>query len=221
MISMDCPYSLEDIERNAQLYKVHTLIAMVQHATESYNNFMQLVRLRLDSAIEAMQKNSNVINFDLSEDQLTLYLIAYIQSTEMGIEAAHEVNERGHCDITVKFFKYTWHGEAKKHKTSYSYLFKGYSQLTERYSYCSNNSQSGGVIIYLSRPNTASIMSKWQAHLDKYAPKTLKQNAFTSSFCPKNQNVLLSQHLHTVSGLKYDVIHYPVNFYYNPKDREM
>lgn len=31
----------------------------------------------------------------------------------MGIEAYHENNQRGHCDITIKLNRFTWHGEAK------------------------------------------------------------------------------------------------------------
>ncbi|MEY0965463.1 hypothetical protein AB7200_18950 [Providencia alcalifaciens] len=220
-INIASAYSLEEIEKNAHLHKATSLIALIQFAIESYDNFIQFVRMRLDSAVVKMQQNANIINFNLTEDQLTLYLISYIEIPLVGLEAHHEVNERGHCDITIKLYNYTWHGEAKKHKTSYSYLFKGYSQLTERYSYCDNNSKAGGVIIYLSRPNTSLVMNKWQTHLDTYAPKVLKQKSFSSSFCRSNPNVLLSEHTHTVSGLKYCVTHYPVNFYYNPKDRDM
>ena len=221
MLKMSAAMSLADIDNDIFLQRINASITRVRFALQSYDNFKQFVRIELDSAVEEIEENSNKLNFDLTEDQLTLILLANIKNKDMGIEAFHENNQRGHCDITIKLKDYIWHGEAKKHTSSYSYLFKGYAQLTERYSTGTVDSASGGLIIYTRNRKCNEMMSNWKAHLDKFAPRIHACKSITITPCQKNPLVFYSQHVHTVTQLNYEVIHYPVNLYHEPVDPDL
>ncbi|EOV4658582.1 hypothetical protein ACONVD_002948, partial [Escherichia coli] len=199
MLKMSAPMSLAEIDNDIFLQRINASITRVRFALQSYENFKQFVRIELDSAVQAIEENSNKLNFDLTEDQLTLILLANIKNKDMGIEAYHENNQRGHCDITIKLNRFTWHGEAKKHTGSYSYLFKGYAQLTERYSTGTVDSASGGLIIYTRNKKCNEMMTKWKAHLDKSAPRIHACKSISITPCKRNPLVFYSQHTHTVS----------------------
>lgn len=221
MEQMPAPMSLAEIDNDIFLRRINASLTRVKFALQSYDNFKQFVRIELDSAVKEIEENANKINFNLTEDQLTLILLANIKNKDMGVEAYHENNQRGHCDITIKLNHFIWHGEAKKHSSSYSYLFKGYSQLTERYSTGTVDSASGGLIIYTQNRQCNEMMTKWKTHLNKSAPKIHACKTITITPCQKNPLVFYSQHIHTVSQLNYEVIHYPVNLYHNPVDPEL
>lgn len=212
--------SLDDLEKNFHLQKVHFAIQRIQFALESYSNFNSLVRKELDYAVSKLEQNGNKINFDLSEDQLTLYLLSYIENRYLGLEASHEKNQRGHCDISITLADYIWHGEAKKH-SSYLYLFKGYAQLTERYSTGTINSSSGGLIIYTKNASCSDMMDSWKTFLSKNAPRIHACKSVNIIDCPKNPLVFYSQHFHTVSKLDYQVVHYPVSLHHKPIDPDL
>ncbi|WP_235608086.1 hypothetical protein [Cronobacter sakazakii] len=212
--------SLDDLDKNFHLKKVHLAIERIQYALESYSNFSNLIRKELDYAISKLEQNGNKITFDLSEDQLTLYLLSYIENRYLGLEASHEKNQRGHCDISITLADYTWHGEAKKH-SSYLYLFKGYAQLTERYSTGTVNSSSGGLIIYTKNASCLDMMSMWKAYLSKNACRIHACKEIKITNCHKNPLVFYSNHLHTVSKLDYQVVHYPVVLHHKPVDPEL
>ncbi|EIT3066895.1 hypothetical protein L1460_004462, partial [Salmonella enterica subsp. enterica serovar Senftenberg] len=112
MLKMSAAMSLADIDNDIFLQRINASITRVRFALQSYDNFKQFVRIELDSAVKEIEENSNKLNFDLTEDQLTLILLANIKNKDMGIEAYHESNQRGHCDITIKLKDYIWHGEA-------------------------------------------------------------------------------------------------------------
>ncbi|EKY3086967.1 hypothetical protein RA970_000057 [Cronobacter dublinensis] len=215
---MTIRFSLADIQKNNIISNAHNVIAAVSSALESYQNFKFFVRELLDDAIKKIEQNANKMGFELTEDQLTLHLLALIDNEFIGVRASHEVNQRGHCDITIQLGKFIWHGEAKKHSSAYSYLFKGYSQLTERYSSGTVDSASGGVIIYTKNKNCSDVMKNYIAYLRKGAPKIHEAGAINVSPCANNPLVFYSTHKHTVTKLDYEVIHYPVNLYHNPKE---
>jgi len=213
--------SLAQLDQDAFLNKIHYSLERVRFAVQSYDNFKQFIRIELDEAIKYMEQNVNKISFDLSEDQLTLILLSNIKNPHMGIQAFHEDNQRGHCDITIKLHNYTWHGEAKKHTSAYSYLFKGYAQLTERYSSGSADSCSGGLIIYSKNIRCKDMMDSWSEHLKKCAPRIHACRSIEIEPCQVNPLVFHSRHTHKTSGLPYEVTHYPINFHYDPADRKL
>lgn len=221
MSKTNMPMSLADIDKNIFLQRINASIGRIKFALGSYDNFKQFVRIELDSAVKEIEEKSNKINFSLTEDQLTLMLLANIKNKDMGVEAYHENNQRGHCDITIKLNNFIWHGEAKKHSSAYSYLFKGYAQLTERYSTGTIDSASGGLIIYTQNQRCNDMMSKWKTHLDKCAPRIHACKSISIAPCVRNPLIFYSKHLHKVSGLPYEVIHYPVNLFHKPVDPDL
>lgn len=212
--------SLDELEKNNHLSNVHFQIQRIQFALESYDNFKVLVRKELDYAISKLEQNGNKVTFDLTEDQLTLYLLAHVENRFLGLEASHEKNQRGHCDISITLADFIWHGEAKKH-SSYLYLFKGYAQLTERYSTGTVNSASGGLIIYTKNKSCLDMMKSWEDFLVKNAPRIHGCNKVAISKCGKNPLVFYSQHSHTITKLAYQVIHYPVVLHHKPVDPDL
>lgn len=211
--------SLADLRKKPIIDAANNAITMMQYALVSYSNFKEYVRANLDEAIAKFEQNANRMNFSLSEDQLTLYLISLFEKPILGLTASHELNQRGHCDITVKLHNYIWHGEAKKHSSGYSYLFKGYSQLTERYSSGTACSAGGGVIIYSQNQKCADVMDNYIKYLKKAAPKIHACRSIIIKKCDDNPLVFYSTHNHTVTKLEYEVMHYPVNLYFNPQDK--
>lgn len=49
--------SLDDLEKNFHLQKVHFAIQRIQFALESYSNFNSLVRKELDYAVSKLEQN--------------------------------------------------------------------------------------------------------------------------------------------------------------------
>ncbi|UVC28832.1 hypothetical protein [Pantoea sp. SOD02] len=216
MMSMN----LDDLDNDFQLSKVHYAIQRVQFALCSHANFNSFIRKELDYAVSKLEQNSNKITFDLSEDQLTLFLLSHIENRHLGIDASHEKNQRGHCDISITIGDFIWHGEAKKH-SSYRYLFKGYAQLTERYSTGTVNSSSGGLIIYTKNKLCSDMMASWKGFLTKNAPRIHACKKVDVNACEKNPLVFYSQHMHTVTKLNYQVVHYPVVLHHKPIDPDL
>lgn len=217
------PMSLADLDMHQKLSVINRNITRIQFALKSYDNFCEYVRAEIDYAVSSLQQNANKITFALSEDQLTLYLLGPIKARGnlVGLDASHETNSRGHCDISIRFGGYVWHGEAKKH-SSYSYIFKGYAQLTERYSTGAANDSSGAVIIYTKNKSCRDMMRTWRDFLCKNAPRIHYNNINVSvSPCTKNPLVFYSIHTHTISGLDYKVMHYPVMLHHKPVDPDL
>jgi len=212
--------SLEDLDQDFNLSKLHFAIQRVQFASKSHENFNSFIRKELDYAVSKLEQNGNKITFDLPEDVLTLYLLAYIENRHLGVEASHEKNQRGHCDISITIGDFIWHGEAKKH-SSYLYLFKGYAQLTERYSTGTVNSASGGLIIYTKNKLCMDMMNSWREYLEKNARRIHACKKIQINECIKNPLVFYSQHSHTVTKLNYQVIHYPVVLHHKPADPDL
>lgn len=213
--------SLEDLEKDMQLQSIDNTLRMAMIASNSYDGFKSLIRKRLDKAIRKFESQVNKMKYEFGEDALTLHLMALLEDETLGFKASHEVNERGHCDITLNFANFTWHGEAKKHTSGYAYLFKGYGQLTERYSTGTVHAQSGGLIIYTDNASCKNMIDKWKKHVEKSAPRIHLHKDFSVKVCPQNSLVLISNHTHTVSGLEYEVLHYPINFYHKPADPDL
>ncbi|MBT0719428.1 hypothetical protein HGT71_14355 [Rosenbergiella epipactidis] len=221
MLISSQPMSLEEMDKNEFLRQTHSSLERVRFALESHNNFKQFIRIEIDNAINHIEKNINIYNFDLTEDQITSILIGKIENKHLGINAYHEDFQRGHCDITIKLYKFTWHGEAKKHTSGYKYLLKGYAQLTERYTNGNPDSCSGGLIIYSQNSDCKKMMTAWYEYLQKWAPEIHKAGQAKLVFCKNNPLVFYSTHQHTVSGLPYEVTHFAVNFHFDPVDRKL
>jgi hypothetical protein len=144
------------------------------------------------------------------EDALTIDVISSLKN--LGFQATHDEDVGGHCDITVRGKSgFMWLAEAKIHR-SYSWLLKGYRQLTTRYSTGLPYQNMGAMIIYHREGDTYSMMTRWKKYLIEHA--AVEQVAS----CPKSILSFISMAKHPRSGLPFRVRHIPFSLGYAPRD---
>ncbi|MFH5923822.1 hypothetical protein [Roseomonas xinghualingensis] len=144
------------------------------------------------------------------EDLLTNDIVTSLK--DIGFQASHDTDIGGHCDVVVEGREnFLWLGEAKTHH-DYDWLYKGFQQLSTRYSGGMPGQEAGGLIIYCYNQGVAQMMSSWKQHLVTQRPD------IQTITCTANPLAFRSTHLHEVSGLSYMVRHIPVALYFDPKD---
>ena len=148
---------------------------------------------------------------DRGEDELTVDLINNLRS--MGIDASHDTQYGGHCDIVIEAKdNFLWIGEAKIHST-YDWLLKGFDQLDTRYATGLFGQTYGALIIYSYNARIDQMMKTWETHLTSHRPDV------TTRDCAKYPLALRSTHTHQVAGHLFNVWHFPISLYFNPQDR--
>jgi hypothetical protein len=176
----------------------------------TYDEFIAALYENIDICIDELQSSAELLRKD-GEDRLTLSIRSWLKAK--GYDVTHDEKHRGHCDLLVKHNSFKWIGEAKIH-SSYEYLWKGFNQLSTRYSTGDTNQKAGGMIIYIKNvKNAKSVMKNWKKHLDEK-----KLDGYSTTSCPKRDLVFYSAHIHDVSGLSFKVRHMPVLLYFNPQD---
>jgi hypothetical protein len=133
---------------------------------EKYDEFIETLYQDFDSIITLIQANAELRQND-SEDRLTIDIKNQLNC--MGYAASHEEKHGGHTDLLVKKCNYIWIGEAKIHR-DYEYLWKGFLQLSTRYSTGDIDQMNGGMIIYIFNQDTRSVMETWQNRLKENYP---------------------------------------------------
>ena len=87
--------------------------------------------------------------------------------------AQKDSDNNGNADISITLGSFTWIAEAKiwggPNKNGNTYLYGGYTQLTERYSKAQIGATAGAMLIFI-KPNNKShsemkVMEKWQNYL--------------------------------------------------------
>lgn len=178
----------------------------------TYDEFIKILYEDLDYIVELIQENSEFYEEESArnEDKITseirrnLVILSY--------DASHEEKHGGHTDLLIRKRNYVWIGEAKIHG-SYDYLWKGFLQLSTRYSTGDGNQKNGGIIIYIFNKNANSIMQKWKEYLEKILPDC------ETKACKARPLAFFSTHCHEKSGYPFTVRHIPVMLYFDPKDR--
>lgn len=149
--------------------------------------------------------------YDRDEDGLTVDIVSMLKS--MSIDAKHDVDIGGHCDVTVEARdEYLWIAEAKIH-SSYGKLIQGFNQLTTRYSTGLPGQDNGCVLLYCKGARADRIMAAWLDHLSLAKPEV------TVSAHSGNPLVRYTEHIHEATGLPYHVRHVAVPLHWNPQDR--
>lgn len=178
---------------------------------ESYEEFIDYLYRDIEEAILELEGSRNYCAKD-SEERLTLSIVSFLKANRY--LASSEENQSGHCDLTVKLKGYTWLGEAKIY-SSPSVLFKGFKQLTTRYSAGTYQASCGGLLIYIRKQNACKIMSGWSDFLRD------KQKDVNINICSSNNPLrFITTHVHSASGLDYTVKHMGVVMHFDPKDRK-
>jgi hypothetical protein len=177
---------------------------------ETYDEFIQVLYEDIDKITYLLQENPELHQND-TEDRLTLDIMRSLRC--LGYNASHESKIGGHADLVVRKGKFIWIGEAKIHH-DYEYLWKGFQQLTTRYSTGDNNQNDGGLLIYIKVRNAKEVVEKWQELLaSKDLPGYLMQPCKARDIC------FFSIHQHQRSGRNFKVRHIPIILYFNPQDR--
>jgi hypothetical protein len=176
----------------------------------TYDSFVQILYRDIDCIINRLQANPE-LHSSSGEDLLTVnirdQLICY------GYNASHDTKFGGHTDLLVQKNDFVWLGEAKIH-SSYDWLWKGFLQLTTRYSTGDTNQTSGGLIIYIKGANAKRVMNEWQTCMSL---QNLED--YVSYDCPEKTGLaFFSEHKHDRSGMSFQVRHIPVLLHFNPKD---
>jgi hypothetical protein len=176
----------------------------------SHEQRLHAVEAAIDWIVAEMSKSARH-NADSTEDALTTQIVINLRA--IGFQASHDADVGGHCDIVVEGVeKFLWLAEAKIHG-SYKWLFKGFQQLTTRYSTGMPGQDAGAMIIYCKGPRIDRMMSAWSKHLVENQPGA---KIFP---CDGNPTVFVSLHIHVRTGARFKVRHVPVSLYFDPKDR--
>jgi hypothetical protein len=179
---------------------------------ETYDDFIKILYQDFDDIILLIQENPEFYSdqHDRQEDKLTLEIRRNL--VHLAYDASHETKHGGHTDLLVRKGSYVWIGEAKIHR-DYDYLWKGFLQLSTRYSTGDINQKNGGMIIYIFNQNTSLVMGKWQDRLKENYPSC------DIKVCEKRPLAFFSTHIHEKSGNPFLIRHMPVMLYFDPKDR--
>ncbi|APX15057.1 hypothetical protein BWR17_03785 [Phaeobacter inhibens] len=103
------------------------------------------------------------------EDELSVTIVEQLRFYK--IEASHDTQTGGHCDIHVHGKDhFLWIGEAKVHD-SYAWLEDGFLQLSTRYATGGYGQDHGEIVIYCRGKKGATVLEEWktrltEAHID-------------------------------------------------------
>ena len=170
---------------------------------------VEAVQQAIDYACRELETNRHMKQ-KRSEDQLTVEICSMLRMA--GIQAAHDEQICGHCDIVIRGKdSFLWLAEAKKHD-AYEWLNKGFLQLSTRYSSGTPGQDNGDILIYCFAQDAAAMLAKWRQELqDRNEGVTANNSNWGSplAFC--------STHKHEASGLNFTTRHKAVVLYWNPK----
>lgn len=180
--------------------------------THTYQAFADIVEAAVDWALKQLAQNPKDCQ-PRSENSLTESVVAALRG--MGFQTEFDGTVGGHCDIIVRYGTlYSWLGEAKIY-SSYTWLLKGYLQLSTRYSTGLENEGRGGMLIYFKSPDVAGTMKNWAAALGAYKGKSRREITVQQLASPVNG--ILSSQSHKRTDRNYVVKHFPVALHWDPE----
>ncbi|MCM8529327.1 MAG: hypothetical protein NE327_22585 [Lentisphaeraceae bacterium] len=173
----------------------------------SYNEFIEYLYEeieRITNLFYSQRKRfTNEGEMLKSEDEITQEISNLLNCS--GYNSSNETNSNGHVDLTVIKSGYEWKGEAKIHG-AYDHVKCGLEQILQ---YCNGNESKAGVLIYISREDSLSIMKEYKNRIecyDRYPPSS------EVLMCVKQR--ISSSHKHEATGNKIEITHFPFALYY-------
>ncbi|SLN41761.1 hypothetical protein ROJ8625_02008 [Roseivivax jejudonensis] len=168
------------------------------------------VQRSVDFACNRLIRHRDLKQAD-SENSLSVQVCDMLTSS--GIKATHDAAVGGHCDILVEGKDdFLWLAEAKKHN-DYSWLDKGFQQLSTRYSTGVPGQDHGEVLIYCKVKDAKAMLNKWREELVVRNPEVNTSDGPCTDLL-----FFLSNHKHESSGLDFKVRHKVVSLHWEPKD---
>jgi len=128
-----------------------------------------------------------------------------------GLQATHDTQVGGHCDILVKAKNgFQWIGEAKIHR-AYGWIDDGFLQLTKRYGLAQDGRDHGEIIIYHRGRDSARVLKTWKA-------KLLSERVEVAEVEDRIDGALYFRTLHKceASGCDFHTRHKIIPLYFNP-----
>lgn len=147
-----------------------------------------------------------------SEDAFTIDVITALKA--MQIDAHHDAQYGGHCDIVVEASRnFLWLAEAKIH-SNYDWLLQGFNQLDTRYSTGGTNQTRGCVLIYSYNARIDEMMFNWREHL------AASRVDVVTIANPDDATEFRSTHVHKSTGRTFSVWHASISLHHNPQDKK-
>ena len=196
-------FRLSDIRRTAPL----TALGMQYLAASDHLIKVKAVEDAIDIVCSGMASNRKY-HQSKNEDLLTTHIVDKLY--DHGFDAARDADTSGHPDIKISDRTgFEWLCEAKVHR-SYAWIFKGFKQLSTRYSCGAVGKTCGEVLIYCYTQKPAQdVLKEWSERLDKSV-------SFVTCD-PLQAGNFYSKHQHGVSGLEYRIRHKVVGLHYDPE----
>jgi hypothetical protein len=187
-----------------------------RYLAKTYDEFVFVLYKDMDAITNLMEENPELLkgSDEKEEDRLTIEIIRMLKLIG-GYTVSHDEKIGGHCDFVVKRRCWTWLGEAKIYRDTYSWLYKGFQQLATRYSTGGYNNSQGGLLIYIRVARAKQIMDNWKNYLELYEG----QDNIQFSQCPVNPLSFYSEHSHQRTDLPFKVRHIPFCLHFDPQDR--
>lgn len=183
-----------------------TALALECEAASEHSIKVGKIERAIDLVCSSMASNRKY-HQSKDEDALTTHITDKL--FDHGFPALHDADTSGHPDIKISYRSgFEWLCEAKVH-SSYSWIFKGFKQLTTRYSCGGQDKTSGEVLIYCYNKKAQDVLDTWLGQLSKKVPSV--------SCGQLRSGYFYSNHTHIVSGLEYTVRHKIVGLYYAPE----
>lgn len=178
---------------------------------QNHDGRVKSVRKLVDFACSELVKHREKKQDD-DEDGLTVQVCSMLKVG--GVKAVHNASVGGHCDIVVEERDdFLWLAEAKIH-SSYSWLDKGFKQLTTRYSTGNPGQDHGDVLIYCFTQDASAMLTKWRKELSDRNP-----DVDTADGEQESPLTFASTHKHECSGLDFYVRHKAVSLFWSPQDK--
>ncbi|NWJ26117.1 hypothetical protein [Rhizobium sp. RM] len=194
-----------DVVEGAEEARIYFLFA------QTHEGKVKAVQKAIDYVCNQLETDKSKKQ-DRDEDDLTLEICSMLRAA--GFRAAHDEHMNGHCDVVIRGKDgFLWLAEAKKNG-AYSWLDKGFQQLTTRYSTGVPGQDHGEVLLYCFAKNSKNLIDKWREELVARNPEVSTQASSCGS-----PLIFGSTHKHEASGLDFYVRHKAVTLYWDPKDK--
>lgn len=190
-------------------------------ATEgSYEDFIELIYNDIDEITTDILSAAEYYR-DLGEVQISHNIWMNLRRKWVTVQKDGDIN--GNVDLSITLGRFVWIAEAKiwggPNKYGNSYLYGGYTQLTERYSKGQIGATAGAMLIFI-KPNNKKqtepkVMQAWQKHL----AKKLGESLISLTPCKHKASCVYSVQPHSGTEYNYNVRHIPITLLHNPKDK--
>ena len=177
---------------------------------DDYDAFTDQLNKDVEFQLYELTSNANHWH-EAGEDQITTCLVGALKA--MGYNASHDSNHNGHVDINIQYGNFKWLGECKLQKGDEN-TYKGFNQLTTRYSRGNDYEYRGGIIVYHQNPHKTALdsLQGWRDYI-----RSIKDPVIHCSNIPNRKLYFDSTHRHIYSGYDYCIRHFWVNIAHNPK----